>query len=542
MLASTCFSRARCDRGAASRLGRWGSAQLVLGAFLAVSALGQQYQGSPERAVSRISCVTHEQLSQILGYQESLQNHRAAITQGQDDDEILRNLLATATEVGQCLRDESLFPVDAEHRQDFHALQRAALRVYRDTGDALLRYKDRFVRASLAAAYCGFPDELPRPLPAIDSWACDDLVSTFLVDGRAIFSAARTIQLEPTGDLSAKLAKDLGLDLLDPAPEFLLLQNLLEDGMRLAVRHPEFGRQLSASMEPILCDALRLYPEQSEELTRAYNLLIRFGDGTFAAGARFYRFEQDLSREFRLQPADWNLSATPCIPVRNGLNLPDLIPEPAGAVASVDQLQAALDRICRNLESPAATETADSEPPFCKALESGSAVLASPGLAWRPFHRYGSFFWEFSKLLRIPSSASRSVQESRDFLASTSCDLLLEGILSSPQPTAAQELGEIRIALISWIEEHSRLLSRELRWRQMVKFAKRYLDKGGDRLTPSQREVLHGLLGEAYYMQGKSTDAVRHVHRSNGYASIRQLERKALELRRLGIQAGPRRK
>ncbi len=509
-----------------------------------------------------IECPVEREISLVRADLENVEEYKRAlytvVTSGGNEslemlrqraDRKLRQLLTAANVVSTFLQKGFDSAKKLCESKDLCDVQLDLLRLYRTVGDSFLRYKDRIARASVAAGFCLSSSSCVRETDD-DSGICSRLISSFLLDYGAVFSAARLIregdQQGRPSPLSVRLAKQLELGAGRTDLEFDDLRSAVQTAMRLALHQPESGLQLSAGIGPILCDALSLFPQKENELAKAYKLLIRSGDGNLVAGTRFYQFEEGLSQVFYLRPVVWKLSQASCGRLLGKPSLPSLVPPKSHEPFSVNlhvsasQYRSDLDLICRNSGSGLPPNAVDDDRTICRILEEATAHLGDRSLAWKPWHRYGLYFHELSIALQGSAGTRLSAREARDFLAMASSDFLLKGVLLSPAPAKSSDLKKIRRDLASQVVEHARILAKELRWEDMATFIHRYLQEGEERFHKPYSLKLHILAAEAYYMQGDTVQALTHIYHSEGETCLEDLEKKAQQLRRLGIQAGPR--
>lgn len=490
--------------------------------------------GSASRAATTLKCASLDQLQTLLDYEK----------QPDEDEDAVRDLLITANQIADCLKDEQRFPVTYSRQQDFLCLQQKMLAFYSRVGDGMLRFEDRLARASIAKRHCIFPEDYPAPDGSGETQECEGLIGTALIDYHTVFAAAYQLKKEPGRYSSAYLAEKLGMDPFDPAPEYKMLQEFIDMSVRSAAGHQELGRQVGSALGPTLCNALELYPGHEDEVKQAYNILIRFDGGNMAGTAHLYLFEKRLGEIFRLEPPDWSNTIPACQPSRQELELPPIVAQSGQLIGTSAELGSRLQELS-------------------EMLETGAERLSDRSQAWKPFYRYGVFLYELASALRVPSARSSQARDSRHLLVETSCDALMNGIRLSHPPTSDNDLGKIRSALTSQIREYGTHLFRALRFEDQVEFVSRYFkpkpgtDTGAeeaqgkdaltaeDLLTEAQQQQLHTLLAQAYFMQAELTrderkkrdlnaQALKHVRKSD--ITIQELKELRDEMRRFGVR------
>lgn len=443
-------------------------------------------EGNAGLAVGRIDCVTEEQLQILLAYEPPLV------------EDVMRQALATASEVSACVNDHRLFPEDPQERKDYQCLQRRLLDFYNLAGGpdrpAELHVEDLLSRAASRIHYCMLDESLPIS-------RCLTLFQESLHDYRLAFQSARQVHADPENPESLELAEAMGIRLEMPAPPFRELERFVELALENSRRFPHLlGKPIGEALGPVLCDAFQLYPERRSYVAGLYNLLIRFDSGNLASSRRLYEFMQKLGDFFRsapglpshlqLRPADWSGGPAPCGEEDWHLLIPkfELLP--------------------------------GFRPPTPERIESGlgglqSILLETAELAevrnhvWKPFHRYGRLLFVWAQSLKRSAARTPNAWRARHAVMEKARDaLLMRGVEPSKLPF---DPSQLRDAAAEAIQSYTRELLNDLRLIPLIEFAEASLEGGEPLLTEAQLTALHRLLAVAYFLQGDDPNALVHL-------------------------------
>ncbi len=464
-----------------------------LAAFLFCGALGTPLLAqcsSDSISAAGLSCISLDQLDAIRLEQSAL-----------DSEERIRDALDLAGEMARCLMEKEKGQIDYGQRRQFLCLQMELLKFYAKFADSMMVAEDRFARASIAFNQCTFPNtgpqihEYPRD--------CDSLVSQALLDYHSVFRAARQVQQDKAGSYSSYFqANQLGLDVLDPAPDYKYLQDFIRLSAQTAKRRPRYGRQVGGILGTALCDAVHLYPQHSEEISRAYILLVAFDGGNASQGAFAYGFVEKLEEHFGLAPAQWTPRDAPlCNPIPGPLPFPSLEVAGGSRIPAAAQVQ----DILNDLEVP---------------LREMMATEEKVPNAWILFDRYASFLSSLSRSLKVRSIRDPDARQLRDQLMQRARDTLVDGIRFSLPAATSEDRNQIRRTFVNVVAGYADQLFKEARFQDLADYANGYFRKAQEIADEYQVQVLTGreekelnrLLARAYTLLCRNTLAARHAH------------------------------
>ncbi len=491
---------------------KWNGAIGLLAAFVICSGsetLVSAQCSSDAISAAGLSCVNFDQLEAIRLEQSAL-----------DSEERIRDVLDVAGEIARCLMQKEKEQIDYGQRRQFLCLQMELLKFYGKVADSMMVAKDRFARASIAFNQCTFPNTGPQILEYPRD--CDSLVSQALLDYHSVFRAARQVQLDKAGNYSSyHQANQLGLDVLDPAPDYRYLQDFIRLAAQTASRRPRYGRQVGGILGPALCDAVHLYPQHQEEISRAYILLVAFDGGNASQGAFAYRFVEKLEEHFGVAPAIWTPREAPlCNPI------PGPLPFPVLKVAGGSRIPAAaqVGEILKDLEMP------------LREMMASEDQVAN---AWMLFDRYARFLSSLSQALKVRSVRDPDARQVRDQLMQQARDTLVDGIRFSYQAATTEDRTQIRRTFVRVVAGFAEQLFKEARFQDLADYANGYFQKAQqiakdyqvDVLTGREENELHRLLARAYTLLCRNTLAARHAYAAG--MDVRELWKERDDLRRL---------
>lgn len=438
----------------------------------------------------------------------------------------LENVTALAGEIDQALLQAwkekhpqggaRTLPVRQDERQDFQCLQQKILEAYALAGTPFLHAQDRLARGLTALRFCIIHPREPRGVE--DSWTCPRLLPTGLSDFQHVIEAALQIQRSPGSFTSGQLAVGLGIsNVYEPAPDFSYLGSFVDHAVLASTQQPSTaagaaggaitprdreilevrGNMIGASLGPVLCNAMDLYPDQRLKLERAHSILVRFDGGSLAGTGEIYQAFQSLAAHFRLTEEDWRAFGPPCsaatpqeLPV---LSVPDYSPEVSAEVFSKKEL----DEILPRLEQ--------------KILD-GAERLRIPSNKLQPSLRYGDFLYRAAATLRSDSYRNEKTWSLRYDLVNRACGAMMKNAERFHASASQSSLLRLQTALAAQIREYGEQLLQALRFSEAVKFVSAYVDApGAEVLLGTHFQQLRMLVARGYYLSGDTARATLYI-------------------------------
>ncbi|HSR69265.1 MAG TPA: hypothetical protein VLU25_15115 [Acidobacteriota bacterium] len=417
----------------------------------------------------------------------------------------------------------AVLSLDYPKRRELLEKHRQVEAVYRRIGRDFLQAEDWLAKATLSLyhALIPSPDQDRRDILALSSNA--------VADFNHVIQAVRSIEANQGRNFdSYSLAEQLGLDVLDPVPDFMWLKRFVELAVLVAAEHPRYTGPLGTNLGRLICAASRIYTDPSDQafLNRAHALLVEMDAGRLAEAQALYRFDSRLTRIFSLPESDWGDRST------GACSRPGPVEElPAYQVT--EEFPALPEETLRHC-------LAHAEELFRPALQDPAEVLE----AARFFGRYGDFLVEEAEFLINRASRAGEAFHKRLFLMERAFSAYLEGIRLSPATGREDSVDRLRALFQRHVSAFGQELFWAMHWSTLVELLEdlrrraTQSPQGGPLLRESQLRTIHGLLARTYSMLGNSSKAVYHLVR--GDVDRQRLEEDRREFGAFGIRPGPR--
>ena len=438
--------------------------RLVVSCVLLVLASGERAAAqctvrSSLEAAARQGCLAKAQVEQLRGFLEK--------PSAEDTRE--KELLKSTSDAFQCLLESGSDPSE-------YACFRNILResLYPNLPKKSLCVNDRLAQAVIGLRYAA-EQELATREPLTFDQIIDPPLNAFAT----AFAICREIKSDPDAFTSVHLAGRGCIDLAEPAPPAVYVQELIDVTVKLVAESPDLGKHVGAVLDGILADAIQLYEgDVSIALASDYALLIELDDANLTGTSFFYLAKKTLGSIF---------------------------PEPEEVAPS---------ELSRFLESSEKEKVEEYVNEVGQRMQRKSR-------AYRPFDWYGDFLYAGAEHLKLLPDE----RPTRDRLVRLACATLRDGLRLSVPAATEDELEVVQDKLVDRIRDYGLELGRDLRYSELADFQSGFLDESAPILPESRQCYIHAHLAQAFYLLNDLRNATEHLERSCDLVTFKDLTR-----------------